>query len=315
VRLEVALSAFEIDRLPYPNDPREPTRTDVTLKDATRLCTARGQRLCTEIEWEAACRGPGGELYATGPSWDPACNRAPLHCTASTAVLGLGSLREWTASEVLPSEKSAAPRPAVRGSASEEPTDHRCAHRAAVAASAHGADLGFRCCRGPANDTVIPAPKLGPPIHRAELSATELSEIVASTPKLSSLKPPFRFFVEPDDPATVLQRSASSDHAPDLEGFTLTTSPLVWNPAPGDELLVATGHGARDSFIVALYRLPDNRYKLASSLILVNDLGPFVLAYHPDVRERILWSSCWKCLGEGGAVSLRDGRRVVIVQQ
>ena len=34
-----------------------------------------------------------------------------------------------------------------------------------------------------------------------------------------------------------------------------------------------------------------------------------------EVRERLLWSSCWKCAGEGGAVSLRDGRRVIIVQQ
>jgi len=99
------------------------------------------------------------------------------------------------------------------------------------------------------------------------------------------------------------------------EGFTLTTSPVLWNPLPGEELLVVVGHGARDSFIVAMYRLPDNRYKLASSLLLVNDLGPFVIAYHPEVRERLLWSSCWKCAGEGGAVSLRDGRRVVIVQQ
>ena len=50
-------------------------------------------------------------------------------------------------------------------------------------------------------------------------------------------------------------------------------------------------------------------------LVLANDLGPFALAYHPEVRERLLWSSCWKCSGEGGAVAFRDGRRVVIVQQ
>ena len=75
------------------------------------------------------------------------------------------------------------------------------------------------------------------------------------------------------------------------------------------------GRGAKDSFIVALYRLPDNHYKLASSLLLVNDPGPFALAYHSEVRERLLWSSCWKCTGEGGTVSLRDGRRVIIVQQ
>src|SRR5439155_18286497 len=102
-----------------------------------------------------------------------------------------------------------------------------------------------------------------------------------------------RYFSEPDDPATVLKRGRASPA--DTEGFTLTTSPLLWNPAPGEEIVVVLGHAAKDSFIVALYRLPDNRYRLASSLLLVNDAGPFVVAYHPEVRERLVWSSCWKC--------------------
>ena len=122
-------------------------------------------------------------------------------------------------------------------------------------------------------------------------------------------------FNEPDDTATVLRRGKTAQGPADLEGFTLTTSPLLWNPAPGEEVVVVLGRGAKDSFIVALYRLPDNHYKLASSLLLVNDAGPFALAYHSEVRERLLWSSCWKCTGEGGTVSLRDGRRVIIVQQ
>ena len=64
--LSVSLTAYEIDRLPYPNDPAEAPRTDVTAKDAARLCAARGQRLCTELEWEYACKGAGGDDFATG---------------------------------------------------------------------------------------------------------------------------------------------------------------------------------------------------------------------------------------------------------
>jgi hypothetical protein len=315
VNFEVNLGAYEIDRLPYPNDPAAAPRTDVTLKEAEHLCGARGQRLCSEVEWEAACRGSAGDVYATGEAWDPACGQPGARCAAKTGVLGLGSMREWTASRVLSGDNTASLKAAVRGSSASEPTEHRCAHRAPVAAVSQARDLGFRCCRGPANDITLPAPKLGQAVRKLALEPAQLAEILAGIPQLASVQPPIKYFADPEDVTTVLHRGQRPDGVADPEGFTLTTSPLLWSPVPGDELLVAVGHGQRDSFIVALYRLPDNHYKLASSLLLVNDLGPFVLAYHPEVRERLLWSSCWKCAGEGGAVSLRDGRRVVIVQQ
>ena len=162
---------------------------------------------------------------------------------------------------------------------------------------------------------MVPAPKLGATARKISLEPSALAEIFAGIPQLASVSQSIRYFNEPDDTATVLRRGKTAQGPADLEGFTLTASPLLWNPAPGEELVVVTGHSAKDSFVVALYRLPDNQYRLASSLLLVNDVGPFALAYHPDVRERLLWSSCWKCGGEGGTISLRDGRRVIIVQQ
>ena len=314
--LPITLSAYEIDRLPYPNDPAQAPRTDLPEKDAARLCAARGERLCSELEWEYACKGAHGDAYASGDAWDPACTREPATCSSDTGVLGLGAIREWTASDVLPLEKDDRPLPAVRGAApSADLDDHRCAHRAAVSASAHTKDLGFRCCTGAPNTAAIPAPKLGATARKIALEPKQVAEIFATIPQLASVGSQIRYFNEPDDTATVLRRGKTAQGPADLEGFTLTTSPLLWNPAPGEEVVVVLGRGAKDSFIVALYRLPDNHYKLASSLLLVNDPGPFALAYHSEVRERLLWSSCWKCTGEGGTVSLRDGRRVIIVQQ
>jgi formylglycine-generating enzyme required for sulfatase activity len=314
--LPVTLSSYEIDRLAYPNDPAELPRTDVPQKEAARLCAARGQRLCSELEWEYACKGPHGDDYASGDAWDPACNREPSTCSSDANVLGLGSLREWTASDVLPLEKDDRPLPAVRGAGpSAEAGDHRCAHRAPLSATSHSKDLGFRCCSGAINPVAIPAPKLGATARKIALEPKQVAEIFSTIPQLASLGSQIRYFTEPDDTATVLRRGKTAQGPADLEGFTLTTSPLLWNPAPGEEVIVVLGRGAKDSFIAALYRLPDNRYRLASSLLFVNDSGPFALAYHPDVRERLIWSSCWKCTGEGGTVSLRDGRRVIIVQQ
>jgi hypothetical protein len=314
--LSITLAPYEIDRLAYPNDPAEPPRTDVSQKDAARLCTARGQRLCSELEWEYACKGPRGDGYASGDAWDPACSREPATCSSDANVLGMGALREWTASDVLPLDKDDRPLPAVRGAApAAEDGDHRCAHRAPLATSAHAKDLGFRCCAGPVNPAAIPAPKLGATARKITLEPKQVAEIFSTIPQLASLGSQIRYFTEPDDTATVLRRGKTAQGPADLEGFTLTTNPLLWNPAPGEEVVVVLGRGAKDSFIVALYRLADSRYRLASSLLFVNDTGPFALAYHPEVRERLLWSSCWKCTGEGGTVSLRDGKRVIIVQQ
>ncbi|HKQ71151.1 MAG TPA: SUMF1/EgtB/PvdO family nonheme iron enzyme, partial [Polyangiaceae bacterium] len=251
--LVVDLAGYEIDRLPYPNDPKEPPRTDATLKDAAKLCAERGERLCSELEWEYACKGPAGDPFATGEAWDANCSREPATCNSGAGALGMGTLREWTASNVLPLEKDDAKLPAVRGAGvSAEPADHRCAHRMATSSTAHAKDLGFRCCAGPENAAQIPAPKLGPTARKIALEPSQLAEIFATIPQLASVRQSIRYFAEPDDTATVLRKGKTAKGPADPEGFTLTTSPLLWNPAPGDELIVALGRGAKDSFIVAL---------------------------------------------------------------
>jgi hypothetical protein len=310
------LSAFEIDRLPFPNNPAEPPRTDVTQREASRLCTAQGERLCSELEWEYACKGTAGDAYPTGDAWDATCSNEPTSCGSGFGVLGMGALREWTAGELLTIDKDARPLAAIRGATpNAEATEHRCARRAGAPNASHARELGFRCCAGPPNAASIAAPKLGPTARKISLDPSQVAEIFATIPQLASVQPSIKYFVEPEDTETVLRRGRTHEAAADSEGFTLTTSPLLWNPAPGEEIVVLLGHSGKDSFVVALYRLADNRYRLASSLLLANDLGPFALAYHPNVRERLLWSSCWKCAGEGGAVTFRDGRRVVVVQQ
>jgi hypothetical protein len=62
-----------------------------------------------------------------------------------------------------------------------------------------------------------------------------------------------------------------------------------------------------------LYRLGEDRYRLASSLVLKDEPGPVVLSYTSFNKKRVLWSTCWECSGEQGAVEFRDGKRLVIV--
>ena len=66
----IRISDFLIDKYEYPNLQGELPRVDVTWSEAQSLCQATGKRLCSEYEWELACRGPEGQLYGYGSEFE-----------------------------------------------------------------------------------------------------------------------------------------------------------------------------------------------------------------------------------------------------
>ncbi|HZO15360.1 MAG TPA: hypothetical protein VFB62_18930, partial [Polyangiaceae bacterium] len=91
--------------------------------------------------------------------------------------------------------------------------------------------------------------------------------------------------------------------------------PLLWTPIPGEEIVLVTGRAGDDSFIVALHRLPGNRYRVGAALHMKNELGPVVLAYDTSVPNKLQWTTCWLCYGETGDIVYRAGDRIVITQR
>jgi hypothetical protein len=313
--LDVELGAFSIDRSPYPNDPKKPALTGVTRSRASELCQQAGGRLCTELEWERACKGPGDTPFAGASAWEPACATAPEKCASGFGVLGLGAFeREWTASEVAPVENVQVKGAAVRGARGDAPAwDHRCARRAAADATAPADDLGFRCCHGAPNAAVLPAPVWHETFRKAELTPAQAAEMFATVPQLKDLGKDITYFREPDDVNLALSRGDAG--AGTVPNTTFTTSPLLWSPVPGEEILVVAGRAQKSSFIVAFHRLPGDRYRIASSFILKDEKGPIVLGHNSYVRKRLGWAFCWDCRGESGYVSYREDNRVVITQK
>lgn len=313
--VEVELGGYSIDRYLYPNDPAKPPLTGVPRARAAELCQQVGGRLCTELEWERACKGPEGAAFAGGSAWDQTCARTPDQCASSFGVLGMGAaLREWTASEVAQAEGSQARPAAVRGARGDAATpDHRCAHRAAVDPTASGADLGFRCCYGPPNAAAIAAPAFQQTFRKAELTPSQAAEMFASVPQLKELGSEITFFKEPEDVQRVLSRGDAGVNS--VPNTSFTTQPLLWSPVPGEEILVVTGRAHKTSFIVAFHRLPGDRYRIGSSFILKDEKGPIVLGLNSYVRKRLSWALCWDCRGESGNVSYREDNRVVITQK
>lgn len=311
-RYEVELGAFQIDKLPYPNDPKQPPRTGVTREQARRLCAERGARLCTELEWERACKGPDSDPFATGSAWDPRCADEPRSCATGFEVLGMGAaLREWTNSDVVPSERKQKRLPSVRGAPRTAPTaEHRCAARRGVDGDTSAEDLGFRCCRGAPNAAQVKEPALGDTFEKLKLTAQRLEKLFAEDPRTRLIAHDVKFFRDPDAANTVIARGPG-----DKKGFSFTVSPMIWNPVAGAEFLVVVGRsGDETSFVVVYHVLGDDRYALASSFIMKNEPGPVALAYDGYIRPRLHFSTCWGCPGETGKILYRNPDSVAILQ-
>ncbi len=166
---QVVLHGFLIDRYPYPNEEGAIPKTGVTLSQATAACAAQGKRLCSELEWERACKGPGNTTYEYGDTYRAdACQtgRAPRllpsgyrsGCLSGFGVRDLhGGVWEWTSSPF--GRGSTTNAISVRGGNSERgELSGRCANVQARAPTDRSDELGFRCCRGEPNRQEVRLP-------------------------------------------------------------------------------------------------------------------------------------------------------------
>lgn len=155
----VNMQVFCIDRYEYPNELQITPLVNVSYSQAEQLCQKRGKRLCTEEEWEYACKSGGSRSFPYGDHFDPdICNTrsgngknrtiAPSgkypNCLSPFGVFDMsGNVSEWISS---PGEGDKALR---GGSFSKQNWAARCAARSNLAPSSQKDDLGFRCCADP----------------------------------------------------------------------------------------------------------------------------------------------------------------------
>ncbi len=145
-----------------------------------------------------------------------------------------------------------------------------------------------------------------PPFKKTTLSLEQVARMVADAPELGRLGGEVALFDPGDNP--YIRRSKA-----DREGYTITPLPVLWSPEEGVQVLVVVGRGKEGSFVAAWWPLADGQYRLASTFVMLGEVAPVALAYHPEERT-LWWTTCWQCKGETGRVTLRGDRRVVIVQ-
>jgi hypothetical protein len=155
-----------MDIFAYPNEEGAIPKTGVSHAHAESLCAEQGKRLCSELEWERACKGPQNTTYEYGSRYRAdACltGRPPRMlpsgyrpaCRSEFGARDLhGSVWEWTSSPW--GRGSRGKLFSVRGgNAVEGEVVGRCANARAEPEEATSAQIGFRCCKGEVNEAEV----------------------------------------------------------------------------------------------------------------------------------------------------------------
>lgn len=233
---QVIIGDFYIDSYPYPDEEGAIPLTNVTRDEAARLCEERSKRLCSELEWERACKGPESHTYEYGDRYRaelcdtgkaPALRPSGLlvGCRSDFGVWDLhGGSWEWTRSPFR--RGTTGDLVTVRGgNAPAGELVGRCANAIARPADTRAPSIGFRCCAG---SSVAPDVELAIR-HARRLEARD---------RLDASLVPALVGVLPDD-----ARSALEHH-----GKLQPDRMWSWWPAGNDELVllsVCSGTGRR----------------------------------------------------------------------
>ncbi len=167
--VDTPMTAFFIDALPYPNEPGAIPTSNVSREEAEQMCAAKSKRLCTELEWERACKGAAnttyeyGDDYAqdkcqTGVSIDEAARRPTgdrIACKSDFGVREMhGGAWEWTSSAWGRGHKD--DLGVLRGgNATAGELVGRCANAIGRTPSTKAPTMGFRCCKGETNTAKV----------------------------------------------------------------------------------------------------------------------------------------------------------------
>jgi hypothetical protein len=183
---QVVLDGFFIDLFAFPNEEGAIPRTTLTRGDAQKACEKRGKRLCTELEWERACKGPANFVYEYGNRYQESiCKTGAspralpsgylFSCRSEFGIHDMhGAIWEWTASDWGRGSKQVLA--SVRGGNDQDgDVVGRCANARAVPPSSAEPNIGFRCCSGTKNNAAVTLAVVdGPPLRLINMPEKKL---------------------------------------------------------------------------------------------------------------------------------------------
>jgi hypothetical protein len=273
---QVILKGFYIDVFPYPNEDGAIPLTNVNQSEARGLCEEQGKRLCTELEWERACKGPKNSRYEYGDRYRPErCGTgAPpamrpsgfkVGCASEFGARDLhGGIWEWTGSpwgRGVERELGA-----LRGgNAPSGELVGRCANAIGRPPSTESGTIGFRCCAGPRNDAeVVLQVERGKKLEFLQGVDKKLAKALAAQ--------------LPDE---------AKQELGNVERFVFERS-WIWRPIGNEELRIiggCSGLGTEPNCGIVIARIHLDRPTLVSWA----SSGHWAPTLHGDIDPRDLW--------------------------
>ena len=146
---------FCIDAYEYPNRMGEMPLAEVSWTTAQKKCEMQGKRLCTEIEWERACRGKFNFIYPYGNNYykkkcvtnkgKPKKIGSNVDCHSGELVYDMsGNVNEWTGDNW---DANLANKVIRGGGHKADKRNSRCTLRYSNAPETISIAIGFRCCK------------------------------------------------------------------------------------------------------------------------------------------------------------------------
>lgn len=193
----VEMGGFYIDLLPWPNEPNAIPTTNVSREEAELLCEGKGKRLCTELEWERACKGPSSSAYEYGDTYrkdvcgtglapEQAARRPTgefAQCKSGFGAMEMhGGVFEWTSSAWGRGSRDASQGVLRGGNSPAGELAGRCANAIARAPSKRAPTMGFRCCAGTRNTSEVALELVGTPGLSLRTNAEPWADALAVGP-------------------------------------------------------------------------------------------------------------------------------------
>ncbi len=164
---QFVMHGFYIDVFPYPNEEGAIPTTNVGQNDARAMCAKLGKRLCSELEWERACKGPVQHTYEYGDRYnEDACGTGAavvprpsgirVGCQSDFGVHDLhGGVFEWTDSAWSRGGGNTGKAVVRGGNDTAGDVVGRCANAEPRSPDMRSSSVGLRCCAGPVNEVQI----------------------------------------------------------------------------------------------------------------------------------------------------------------
>jgi hypothetical protein len=97
-----------------------------------------------------------------------------------------------------------------------------------------------------------------------------------------------------------------------LAPWQAATPAFAWSPLPGQNLVILSGDSPAGAALIAYFSTREGP-RFAGSFTTTGEHVPILVAYKSDTHDELLYSTCWGCGGEGGALRLDEGQRLRFV--